>query len=456
MGASWFKFAKTIVACIAILSLILGGCTDTPQANISASALNDPKQQMLNDLFLKIMGRNRGSNEVIKATDQPTLTIDKVLSSRTVDGETIAKQTFYAALVPLLLDSQQFIDDGFIHLHNKRLLLTSNSAHKPAYEYEMRAVAATDHYWDLFTYTDRYLPLPSVAALNCGQYLDPANEHRAIYACDCKKEIQQLIYCKSDFLEEYHTQCEPSNNSKLCNYYRSRKPADYQCSSHEDSGESNECQVEANDLIYFFISLSMSEHYLAGKHGSRDDYQIATKPETVEVKKQDDGLFIKAKMPADLQGIHASPLWLSSHRTSKSNQALHRARILLHSWFCADVSPDAAQKSNATPTKVELDEFKSYFAAGDQHTKGDSNCFNCHKQVQPLANYFGRLSTGNFGVLSLLLYETDPDISFDRRAGYYSHATLTAALVTTVMQPKSSISMVMTKDSAAWSVLLNF
>ena len=104
--------------------------------------------------------------------------------------------------------------------------------------------------------------------------------------------------------------------------------------------------------------------------------------------------FIKATLPENLQGIHASPYWLSTHYTSDDNQHLHRARIIYHSWFCEGISPNQAKQEGGQPSEEEKAAFASYFPKDDKHKDSSRNCFDCHKIIQPLANYFGRLSVG--------------------------------------------------------------
>ena len=138
--------------------------------------------------------------------------------------------------------------------------------------------------------------------------------------------------------------------------------------------------------------------------------------------------FLKTRLPANMQGIHANPFWLSQHRSTVSNMNLHRARLLLYSWFCEYISPDAASLGGGTvdsddPERIKL---QSYFSESDIHTFGDRNCFDCHKRTQPLANYFGQLSFGApyHDAIEFLRYPyhqrlLEKNNSFDRPAGYY-------------------------------------
>ena len=116
--------------------------------------------------------------------------------------------------------------------------------------------------------------------------------------------------------------------------------------------------------------------------------------------------FIKVTFPENLQGIHASPYWLSTHYTSDSNQHLHRARIIYHSWFCERITPNQAKNEGGGPSKAEKERFEDYFPIGDAHKNSSKNCFDCHTMIQPLANYFGRMSVG-------VRYENDRSLTMN-------------------------------------------
>ena len=144
--------------------------------------------------------------------------------------------------------------------------------------------------------------------------------------------------------------------------------------------------------LSLYISLHLSEDEDANL------FIAVSVPQNEEIiyrrDKETNASFIKATFPADLQGIHASPYWLSKHYTSVSNQHLHRARIIYHSWFCEGISPDQVKAEGEPPNPQEVSDLAKYFPAGNQHVQKYSNCFDCHKVIQPLANYFGRLSAG--------------------------------------------------------------
>lgn len=183
----------------------------------------------------------------------------------------------------------------------------------------------------------------------------------------------------------------------------------------------NLAKENAVDLLYFYVSLYLSE-------GAKR-FVEAGKPEEQLIRYMNEGVFLKVKLPDYMQGIHANPFYLSQHRTTATNMNLHRARLLLYSWFCEYISPDAATLGGGRIDASERSKLQDYFAPGDKHTFGDKNCFDCHKRVQPLANYFGQLSLGapyhneldfiNYSYQERLLAKQN---SFDRPAGYYDVA----------------------------------
>lgn len=104
-------------------------------------------------------------------------------------------------------------------------------------------------------------------------------------------------------------------------------------------------------------------------------------------------VFMKMRVPPELEGVHGSMYWLSRHGTTKKNRSLHRARLLFFSYMCTEISPAMATAAGGPPE--EIDELKDYFDPADQHVRTAANCYNCHTQVQPVANYFGEMTTGN-------------------------------------------------------------
>ena len=175
--------------------------------------------------------------------------------------------------------------------------------------------------------------------------------------------------------------------------------------------------------LHAFISL-----FLALQISSSNYFVAAELPEDVPVhtllaKDYQGNPLIKLRLPIELQGIHASPHWLSRHRTNVKNQNLHRAKIIWHSWFCEKISPDQATISNKTPSAEEVAYVQDYFSPDDKHATGDSNCFYCHRKIQPLANYFGKLHAGgrllDVNRRPIIMFFASPSEAFDRPGGYW-------------------------------------
>ena len=114
-----------------------------------------------------------------------------------------------------------------------------------------------------------------------------------------------------------------------------------------------------------------------------------------------------------MQGVHASRYWLSRHITTRQNQNLHRAKIIWYSWFCQKISPDQATITQKKPSPEEVASVAKYFDSSDEHTNSDRNCFDCHRIIQPVANYFGKLSLDGKTFLASKL------AAFDRPGGYW-------------------------------------
>jgi hypothetical protein len=103
-------------------------------------------------------------------------------------------------------------------------------------------------------------------------------------------------------------------------------------------------------------------------------------------------VYLKVRVPPAIEGVHGSMYWLSRHPSTQKNRDLHRARLLFFSYMCTEISPAMAVATGGAP--VEIDELKPYFDPQDEHVRTSGNCYDCHTQVQPLANYFGELTKG--------------------------------------------------------------
>jgi hypothetical protein len=102
--------------------------------------------------------------------------------------------------------------------------------------------------------------------------------------------------------------------------------------------------------------------------------------------------YLRVRVPAALAGVHGSMYWLSRHPTTQKNRQLNRARQIFFSYLCTEISPAMAAVGGGEPQEIE--ELKPFFDPADEHVKSSANCYNCHTQVQPLANYFGELTRG--------------------------------------------------------------
>ena len=502
--------------------LVLVSCVPEPEAEVKDSVQDNPAVFIFERLFEEIIGRKVG-NEVVADPSATIMVGDEVRIKDDISliekwfelkGErdalsdedkqamrdTALRNWFYPSAVNLILNSQQYLDEGFLHLHKRRLLLfhqgntdfmRNAEADYLSLQAEMHDVAVADNYWQLFNYRQRYLSISSEPTLGI-------NISRACF--DTESDPASLVASKecidfllASFLPDYHhdgicqeivvdgtlgvraykfssiysERCgdgsiEPQDTA-FCdtidagyqqllgkNYADIAAEAEADASVCSDNSSSNGEPPEESDsvtvptqqsppkdpdplfakagqnftkLIYFYVSLHLSEGaatVVEAHPPAAGDY--------VYVPKNTNFIFLKAKLPADLQGIHANLFWLSQHRTTAANMNLHRARLLLYSWFCEYVSPDAASLSG--DDNIDADEKQNllkYFAPGDIHTFSDKNCFDCHRRVQPLGNYFGKLSLGaayhdeiEFARANYHKRFLEKDNPFDRLAGYYN------------------------------------
>ena len=104
-------------------------------------------------------------------------------------------------------------------------------------------------------------------------------------------------------------------------------------------------------------------------------------------------LMVRAKLSPKLVGVMANPFWLARHPTNQKNRGLHRARVVMYSYLCKEVSPAAAELAGGPA--IEVPELVKYFPAGDVHAKASQSCYNCHATLQPLANFFSLLDKGD-------------------------------------------------------------
>ena len=96
--------------------------------------------------------------------------------------------------------------------------------------------------------------------------------------------------------------------------------------------------------------------------------------------------FYQISLDKVYSGIHSHPYYLNRHNVDENNRHLHRARLIFFSYFCANISPDAANVTSGPPTKIP--ELEEYFDPTDMHVNASANCYDCHTKIQPVANYF--------------------------------------------------------------------
>ena len=437
-----------------LLLMLMLACQDqSPTTEIKEAPSDDPDNQQLINLFSSIIGRQLN----------PTNPSDRNIAE--LAGKPYQQQ------VDAILNSQQFIDEGFFHLHQQRmsLLRRQDSAtldiiggphDLDALRLEMKELAKKSrNYWDILNYRHRYLAFSytGITGLECAlnsrgcslqeiqmqivillnNKSDRVNEGELLYPYldRCCTESQGQYVTKNQPQEQHKSFCKTAsllayevfNGKNFCQLattddgeQSSKEHTDQQATPNDSKW--GKLHVAVNFYLSLFLGVRTDEWF--GAHLDSADIENLPAGQQLPVVKFKGNYYLKVKFPEDLQGIHASPFWLWTHRTSPANQHLRRARVIYHSWFCQGISPDQAMKTTVPPTKKELDEFSVYFADNDQHAKGDNNCFGCHKEVQPLANYFGKLA-GASSVESDSLYGlgkkflAQPEDSFDRPAGYW-------------------------------------
>ena len=468
------------------LLIFLAGCvSQTPVAEVKDTYQDTAGWQIFSQLFEEIMGRSVGDTEVVSHRQDNAITSVKLFAAWLKNRD---NEDYYVALVDLLLNSQQYIDEGFFHLHSSRLLLDGlgnedflrNSAHDfQALKLEMQHLAQTDNYWEMLTYRTKWLSIgyEDQSGINLQTcmliFMDDSSDdsyHRsssdeeeseglsedekdsyvaykqrlcidfllASFLPDynynegslCHKVGLKNEYFNKKFSSVFSTRCgeeDSVNKDEFCqelnsgyqdvlgkNYYDIDRIDTDVCNESigdkvpEDGYDDNNSDSEVVDplrtkiseniikAIYFYISLYMSSD--ANTFVKVEVPEHKNISDLVQKGEQQEGgrgevFFLQAKLPPALQGIHATPFWLSRHRTSASNRGLHRARLLLYSWFCEHIAPDAANLSGEGAVTVP-DNLRDFFADDDKHASSDPNCFGCHRRVQPLANYFGLLAHG--------------------------------------------------------------
>ena len=434
------------IACFIIATaLTAAACKgEPPVAQVLDSNSDKPSVVQFNGLFFKLIGRQVGRRDRSDIGGISKAQLEKKSYDEQIDS---------------ILQSEQFYREGFWHFHEDRLLLgkavRDNSAivDHEALKLEMEDVARSDNYWDIFTYSDRWLPLDGLQLNDCSDYLDsePNSDYHDENQRRCTHFLQAVLHPEVEhrdnciyysdeegkkarkFTDIYKDRCCSATegsiaeqDTELCNRMKTdyeilfqenfcavaAKPViDSYCKKTGNSGgDPKELQSEGDgdgntiaealpftwdkSNIYKALSLYISLHLSEGAADVFIEASIAPPKAEESIYRRGDEYesFIKVTLPTALQGIHASPYWLSTHYTSDNNQHLHRARIIYHSWFCEGISPNQAKKEGGKPDDTE--QFSDYFPEGDKHAESHNNCYDCHKMIQPLANYFGSMSAG--------------------------------------------------------------
>ena len=434
-------FFITIVVCVA--------CKDEPVAQLLDSRSDKPEVVQFNGLFYKLIGRevgNRDKNNIAGYTkaalnkQEYAEQIDNILQSeqfyeegfwhfhedRLLLGREVAyaEESDRAALRREMADIARADNYWDIFTYRDRWLSLSDLKLKKCKEY-------------INTEGDASSPN---ARNRCAHYLQavmrPEVEHEDI--CISYQEEDEGILTQKEkarkFTDIYRDRCCASEGvasqdtdmcNKINNGYTNLFSEDF-CAAAEKTVIDSHCDVNNDD------SGMEDEPILSSGGGSDDDLKEQNYPSQrviwndsqfkealtlyislhlaedtdlfIDVSVPQGNIyhsdsktsesFIKATFPENLQGIHASPYWLSTHYTSDSNQHLHRARIIYHSWFCERITPNQAKQEGGDPSDNEKKRFEGYFPTGDAHKNSSKNCFDCHTMIQPLANYFGRMSVG--------------------------------------------------------------
>lgn len=442
-----------------LLLLILACQARSPTAETKNAITDSKEARQLSSLFFAIIGREPNPSDK---------KINNIASIELLDRT-------YEEQVDALLNSQQFIDQGFFHFHEQRMLLLHRQdmatidkifpEDKHALQLELKELAKNSQdYWDILRYRHRYLALGSLGGLT-DLVCDSSNGNCNINIGQVKQGIINIINnIKTDERDNrnypyrdrcctesqgHYTEKQPEKQhegfcktakllvhsvfgTKFCSLSSDASDASDDLPSNtqenlgnmETANNSKWGKLHVAVNVYLSLYLGVRTDDWLSVHIDRQDVENLSDDQELPIVEFNRNHYLRVKFPEDLQGIHASPFWLWTYRTSVANQHLHRARVIYNSWFCQKISPDQATEAGEKPDEKEIEAFNDYFADNDQHAKGDNNCFSCHQEVQPLANYFGKLA-GASSVENDVLYGLGakflarPEDSFDRPAGYW-------------------------------------
>ena len=388
--------------------LLLWGCGEYEEfAQVKVASSRDPAVVMVNRLFTMLIGR------------MPTVVERQPLVRGYSDA---ARRDFYQQVLDKILSSEVYHQEGFAHLHRQRLLLAQQGTDMflfnsqrdyDALQLELRDLSYVDNYWDIFAYRQRWLPVQYLQLSSCVSWLRIITQEQQVsdnVAAKvqelCRKFLQasldptveHFFYSQQQqqqprFVNLYAPRCCPQAQDNIClaldaNYQQLYRTSFCVVAKRKTSADQQAARWDTDKMLValaLVISLRLSEG---------QDFLVAVSLPEVQLQRyRAEGDYnLKVTVPELLQGVHASPFWLAQHASSQKNRDLHRARLIYHSWFCASISPDNAQQSDPNPLIPAV--FAPYFADDDRHTREFGSCFNCHKLVQPLANYFGQLSDG--------------------------------------------------------------
>ena len=443
---------------------------------MKVDSVTEPHMLLFNSIFTKLIGHLLENTKTDTAlfTDVWNLKewkeYEETKNDQTlVDEEKKAKlkellSMMYEPVLDKVLTSSQYDEEGFFYLHQERFSLDKDSTSIfdvvsdkdfVALQLEMVDLAQTDNYWDILSYRDRWVALTDLAPTGAEQQGNNSenedDREEPISWCSCwsflkGSPVVGVERCEESYGKELADGEDYAPPDETQEYgvdwkmeHRAMCISELKRFTNSLSEEAEWTDAKLIETLSLGANLSALRRF-SPPLGIEIKLPVSIKtrktyiPEGEEPIKADTD-FIKVRINnEDIQGLHASPFWLARQHTSEGNQHLHRARAIYNSWFCEGISPDAATKSGSTPSDEEIARFVSdenttrYFAADDEHTTGDINCFACHKRVQPIANYFGKMSLGyNADDLSAFQWRLQErffalDKAFDRPGGYYNAA----------------------------------
>ena len=321
-------------------------------------------------------------------------------------------------VVTKILDSQAFLEEGYYHQHRDRLLIgemtQTESRQENAYwdycsmrlemEDQGRKENGAGDYWNILRYKERWLHLDADSTI-----------HRCLMEVPITSFLQQ------------------NDSLKGCNTVLTMYPAlqdvfEKQIRPMAETAAGS-LKLPQTENGRNFISAYLTMKYLPEGKVLR----VVEEPVLREVQGDPSGrcrmarvakkvsgtakgrYYIKVEMPQEIAGIHANPYWLNSHYTSEKNRNLHRARLVYYSYFCSQISPDMAE----TGEQIQVSpDFEPFFDPEDIHVRKGGSCYECHKRIQPVANYFGTLNWGkSYDIVPELNYFEEK--GFDRPGAYW-------------------------------------